>query len=862
MAKIDWGRTAGPAARRQAVLGLAFAALSTLGYLLLLAPGESESLWFPPAGLTFGYLVAVGWRGAPVALATRVVGGLLVTPGDYRTALATTLLADVAVTAWYAGVAELLRRRVGARIEASFTHLAAFLAAGVVVAPAGSALVAALAEGLRRMTQDGAAGGPDTPATVSWAASVVGEATAVVTLAPAFLLFGATLASGRSTALRVPRRRRLEMVAQSCVIVLMPAFLVFANGIRAEELAILPLALAPLAMLVVQRDLTRAALVLAGCAVLLGSAAQAQFGVTLPLFRLQVLMFAGAVATCFTGVALAREDRERRSAEIDSTRWRALAEVAPAVVARVDPQGHWRFDDGAAALLDTGAIEVIHRAEAVPALAQAVAAGVPATVQWVVGDEGGRRFLTHVTPLPGGERLAVTTETTALHSAELTIAWERSHDRETDLPNRELLVATADQVAATGVASLVVVDLDRAVRRAVLLDAEPARVVLVLAERVRRALDPDALADGRAMVARLGDDQFGVLVPDGVTQARITGELLVKALREPVTVPGGRLALAAWAGVAAVDTMRGARDCLDRAAAALEVENDHGHGHVSVLDALTVSTSTERARLVGDVVDAVGKGELEVVFQPDVDLTTGRLTGVEALVRWRRKGGYTAATDLFVRLAEEAGAVQAIDAWVMEQSLAALGRWRAAHTDGRADSLELGLNVSAMSVTEDLPERLVDACLRHGVPPENVRLEVTETALVDDSIAPAVLRRVRQRGCRVALDDFGTGYATLSRLHRLPVDVLKLDRSFLTPITEEVASQALVSLVLGLAGPLRVEVLVEGVENAAQRDLLVDLGCRRAQGYLFARPTSAASIDAMLTSGGVLTPDPGTALRA
>jgi EAL domain-containing protein (putative c-di-GMP-specific phosphodiesterase class I)/GGDEF domain-containing protein/integral membrane sensor domain MASE1 len=841
MAAITAAHSRIPGVRREVLLGLSYAVLCTLGHLLV-APraGSATSLWFPPAGLTFGYLAAVGRRGLPVALLAAVGGGVLVASGEYRTALSPTLTVDVATVLWYT-LAALALRRV-ARVEASFTTLAAFLALGVAIAPVGAALIESASAALT--------GGSSTRA--SWATSVVGDATAVVTLAPAFLLLAMSMSTGRSIELRVPRRRRLEMIAQSSAIVLMPALLVFADGMRPSELLLAPLALAPVAALAVQRDLTRAALFLAGCAVVLGAAAQVRFGVTEPLFRLQVLMFAGAVATCFTGVALTREDGDRRSAEIDSTRWRAMAEVAPAVVARVDVAGRWRFDDRAAGLLDTGAIDVINQAGTVPALVEAVAAGIPATVQWVTDAQSGRRFLTHVTPLPDGERLAVTTETTALHSAELTIAWERSHDRETDLPNRELLVGTADQVAATGAACVVVVDLDRAVRRAVLLDAEPARVVLVLAERVRRLLEPDALADGRALVARLGDDQLGVLVPDGVTQARMLGERIVRVLRQPVPVPGGRLALAAWAGVAAVDTVRGARDCLDRAAAALEVDSDHGQGHVSVLDALSVSTSTERARLVGDVVEAVGRGELEVVFQPDVDLVDGRLTGVEALVRWRRREGFTAATDLFVRLAEEAGAVQGIDAWVMEESLRAMGRWRADHG---ADGLELGLNVSAFSLTDELPERLFDACMRHGVPPEVVRLEVTETALVDDSNAPAVLRRVRQRGCRVALDDFGTGYATLSRLHRLPVDVLKLDRSFLTPITDQVASQALVSLVLGLAGPLRVEVLVEGVETRAQRDLLVDLGCRRAQGYLFARPAPASAIDTLLARGGALTPD-------
>jgi len=256
-----------------------------------------------------------------------------------------------------------------------------------------------------------------------------------------------------------------------------------------------------------------------------------------------------------------------------------------------------------------------------------------------------------------------------------------------------------------------------------------------------------------------------------------------------------------------------------------------------------MTSVAERARLAGEVVAAVEGGELEVVFQPDVDLPSGRLAGVEALVRWRRRAGYLAATDLFVQLAEESGAVREVDSWVLEESLRQLGGWRRA---GTADRLELGVNVSALSLTQDLPSRLKQACERHGVPPELVRLEVTETALGDDGDAAWVLRAVRGLGFRVALDDFGTGYASLSRLHRLPIDVLKLDRSFLHTLTEDTASRALVSLVLGLAEPMRVEVLVEGVETEAQRDLLVELGCRRAQGFLFSRPAPAAVIERLL----------------
>ena len=133
---------------------------------------------------------------------------------------------------------------------------------------------------------------------------------------------------------------------------------------------------------------------------------------------------------------------------------------------------------------------------------------------------------------------------------------------------------------------------------------------------------------------------------------------------------------------------------------------------------------------------AVERGELEVVFQPDVTLADGRLTGIEALVRWRRPRGFAAATDTFVQLAEEVGAVQAVDAWVMEESLRALCRWRG---QPGGDELELGLNVSALSLTPRLPDDLADCCARNGVPPGRVRIEVTETALADEHLARTVL---------------------------------------------------------------------------------------------------------------------------
>jgi EAL domain-containing protein (putative c-di-GMP-specific phosphodiesterase class I) len=279
---------------------------------------------------------------------------------------------------------------------------------------------------------------------------------------------------------------------------------------------------------------------------------------------------------------------------------------------------------------------------------------------------------------------------------------------------------------------------------------------------------------------------------------------------------------------------------------AAQTSGERGEARIVVSDGLAIRTASERARLVGEVVGAVERAELEVVYQPDVDPAGGRLQGMEALVRWRRRDGYAVSTEDFVRMAEEAGAVVPIDDWVMRESLAQLGRWRRELGIG---DVELGINVSALSLTDDLPGRLAAECRHHDVPPGLIRLEVTETALGDDSKAVAVLRRARELGFRIALDDFGTGYASLSRLRTLPVDVIKLDRSFLASITEDPATQTLVGMILGLAEPLQVDVVVEGVETQAQRDVLVELGCQRAQGFLFSRPAGVGAIQDLLLGG-------------
>jgi EAL domain-containing protein (putative c-di-GMP-specific phosphodiesterase class I)/GGDEF domain-containing protein/integral membrane sensor domain MASE1 len=800
-----------------------YLSLSTVLYHVVDHRAASDAgMFFPPAGLAFGFLVLFGRRGIPIVIIAQVLGCLVTSPDKLIVDPGWEALRLVAVTLVYAAGAVLLRRRW--REPERIATLAWFVIIALIVVPLAAVATEVLVEKLA---------GADLDVAV-WAQAVVGTAAAIATLTPGVLQPARAMLMRQIVPVLPPPGARADVVAQALALIVAPAGLILLPSAAPAELPMLAIAAVPLVWTAARPDRLWSSVVLAVCSLALGVAVSAQYGASEEMFRAQVLMITGALAALFVGTSLFGAAEEQRHADLTASRWRALVDASPVVVARVARDGAWRLETEGR---QGDASTVVASACAVREIEAAISVGRQQSVHWDIPatcDSPVRHFVTQVSPLPDGEALTVTRETTRVEGAEAALAWERTHDRDSGLPNRDLLLATATRAVAEDVpTSLVVIDVDPLSRKASVVGADPAEVLGVLVRRLEVALDLEAGGEEEQLLARVGEDQVGVLLPvDAAVATRRTHRLL-SALA--VSVPAGdrRLPVTASAGVAAVEAGQPAREALRRAMIAAQAARESGRREVVVFDNLAITTTAERARLAGDVLAASERGELEVVFQPDVDLADGRVTGVEALVRWRRPGGLVAATDLFVQLAEESGAVQAIDAWVMEESLRHLRTWREDHG---LDGLELGLNVSALSLVPDLPERVADACARYGVPPDRVRLEVTETALGDEGDAYRVLERARAIGCRVALDDFGTGYASLSRLHRLPIDLLKLDRSFLSGLIDDVAGRALVSLVLGLAGPLELEVLAEGVETEPQRDLLVELGCRRAQGFLFARP--------------------------
>jgi EAL domain-containing protein (putative c-di-GMP-specific phosphodiesterase class I)/GGDEF domain-containing protein len=798
------------------------------------------TMFFPPVGAVYAYLILRGPEGVPAAAVGVLLGNAVTMPRQLAAAPAVEI-AHAVLLAGILGICAYPPHRAWRHRPAGtpvFGLLTLFVLSGLLAAPV---LVAAASYGLSELL------GPPLRM-VDLAQMVLGLTTGIASITPACLV-GAVLLLGRPpSALRTRVDGRRAALVPAAVIVLAPVLALAVPGAQLRELWLLPLAAVPLVWISATGDLARSALVLAGCALLVGVLTGGLFDDGTELYRAQVMVLCCALASLYVAAACITEASTRLHQEAATTRWRALLAAAPAMVARVSADGTWRAEPDVTGLTrDQGpgrqaAARQMLQAHELRELTEAIEDRHPRSVRWRSDGEDPRNFVTQVTPLPDGETLLVTTETTLADAAEAALAWERTHDRETGLPSRDLLLATAERAVAAGTPGiLLVVDLDHLIRHAGLTGVDGPAVLRTLAQRLHDVFGTPS-GDG-CMVARTADEQLAALVP-GVEQLDPDDVApLLAAVSTPVEIDAGRVPVRASVGLATLESPEGAREALRRAAVAAEASNERGDTQIVIADRLSLRTASEQARLVADVMAAVDNDELRVVYQPDVHPADGRLTGMEALVRWRRPGGRSVSTQDFVRVAEEAGAVPAIDDWVMRESLGQLARWQ---DDLDVVEVELGINVSALSLTADLPARLDAECRRLGLAPGRIRLEVTETALGDDSRAIPVLHRARELGFRVALDDFGTGYASLSRLRTLPVDVIKLDRSFLASLVDDPATQALVGMILGLAEPLHMDVVVEGVETAAQRDILVQLGCQRAQGFLFARPAGAAAISELL----------------
>ncbi|PZA21427.1 hypothetical protein DMO24_10370 [Modestobacter versicolor] len=439
-------------------------------------------------------------------------------------------------------------------------------------------------------------------------------------------------------------------------------------------------------------------------------------------------------------------------------------------------------------------------------------------------------------------------DTTARTLAERELAHQAFYDGLTGLANRSLFLDHTEQAlrraGRTGSPPIVLcLDLDgfKDVNDSIghlagdqLLCAIGARLLGVV-----RSADT---------VARLGGDEFAVLVDDttgGLPEAAALAQRLLEVISEPVDLGGHKVTVAASIGIVVAEPEATPLSLFRDADIAMYRAKAAGRAQWVVFDPDMRTAALQRIELERELAGALAAGQLRLTYQPVVDLQDEQVVGFEALLRWQHPTLGAVGPDRFVPVAEESGEIVAIGRWVLAEATRTAARWQRAHP-GRP--LSMAVNVSARQlVGGTLLQHVAEALTASGLAPSALVLEVTETALVTDPAAVAErLAELRALGVRLALDDFGTGYSSLSYLRQFDVDVLKIDRSFVTLLDGSADDAAIVHGLVQLGRTLRLEVVAEGVETTAQRDRLRAERCDLAQGYLFSRPLEEADAELLL----------------
>ena len=351
------------------------------------------------------------------------------------------------------------------------------------------------------------------------------------------------------------------------------------------------------------------------------------------------------------------------------------------------------------------------------------------------------------------------------------------------------------------------------------------------------------------VAARIGGDEFAVLLTEIATTEQagaVAQRILTAAAANPLRLGDDVVPIRASIGITVGEPHDVPKDLLRRADVAMYQAKRAGtHGWMPHDPSMT-DRRAEDAALAEDVAKALQRHELTVVYQPIVDLADGHPIAVEALLRWQHPTRGPVSPVQFIPIAERSGAINEIGLWVLEQACTQLHLWHQAVPAGQP--LHVSVNLSPRQLQEPTLVHDVLAILsRTGVPPQSLVLEVTESAIVDQS-AIAALRSLRSHGIRIAIDDFGTGYSSLHYLTRLPVDILKIDRSFVAELNGTPEGSAITEAVIRLSQVLHLTTVAEGIETTDQAPELVLLGCETGQGYLFSRPQPPAALDAVVTA--------------
>ena len=416
------------------------------------------------------------------------------------------------------------------------------------------------------------------------------------------------------------------------------------------------------------------------------------------------------------------------------------------------------------------------------------------------------------------------------------------HDPLTNLPNRAMFQERLESALAVTQRSgertaVMFIDLDRF---KVINDSLGHNVgdelLIALAERLENT------APEGALVARFGGDEFTLLVPIVESQETLTAlaHHILGELRGPVKLMGHNTIVTASIGISmSRDRAKNPRELIRSADIALSHAKEQGRGRYVLFDETLDKFSVDRLRLESELRQAVERDELCLHYQPEIDLPTGEIVGFEALVRWRHPTRGLVPPADFITLAEETGEIISIGKWVLREACRQAAEWRETLFVNRR--FTMAVNLSANEFLEPgLAWEVLRVLRETGLEPTALRIEITESVLLDDSaVTSEIFLELKRIGVELAIDDFGTGYSSLSYLRQLPADILKIDRSFVSDVDHDDRETAIVQAVVSVADALGMHVVAEGIEREEQARFLAEIGCESGQGFYFARPNEA-----------------------
>lgn len=360
------------------------------------------------------------------------------------------------------------------------------------------------------------------------------------------------------------------------------------------------------------------------------------------------------------------------------------------------------------------------------------------------------------------------------------------------------------------------------------------RILQVVAERLQKFLRPGDC------IARLGGDEFAILLEDvaAAYDSTFVADRIQETVSAPIRVEGSEVYTTASIGIAlSTSDYKSCTEMIRDADTAMYKAKSEGRARYEVFDTNMHSAAVAVLEIETQLRKAIENNELSLRYQPIIDMQTFEVKAFEALLRWQHpKKGFISPVD-FIPVAEETGLIVSIGQWVVEEACRQLAQWQ----QELSQSVKLTINLSARQFSQiDLIEQIDNAVTQYGVDPKCLKFEITETVIMDNAeCINAILAQFQTMGFELAMDDFGTGYSSLSYLHRLPINTIKIDRSFISRLTNHTSDDDMVKTIITLAHNLNIDVVAEGIENHCHVNILRQLNCEYGQGYLFAKPLFA-----------------------